>query len=272
LADSKRINAMSRKQVIGPSSPQLPLWAEDLRGLPWPYIRSALFAPIKRGARAAVTREAIAAVGDYRIIYTGLRLDQADLDVFQQLLHIARTTPLGEPVKFNRREFLRQLGRSTGGSDREWLLNSLSRLHANQVEIENKVGQAYAGSLIAEQERDESDGMHSVTLNPRLRSLYDQGYAQVSWKERRALAGKQLAQWLHAFVAGQTKPYTWKIDDLRQLCGSNLTRQFDFRVAIETAAQSLRDVMEHTIVIQWDLKRGNVTITRTEWIAKLSKP
>lgn len=262
---------MSRGKSIEPSSKQLPLWAEDLRGLPWPYIRSALFAPVKRGTRTAVTREAIAAVGDHRIIYTGHRLDQADLDVFQQILHIARSVPLGDEVKFNRREFLKQLGRSTGGSDREWLLNSLSRLSANQVEIENSHGQAYAGPLIAEQERDEVAGVHWVKLNPRLRSLYDQGYAKVSWEERRALAGKQLAQWLHGFVAGQIKPLTWKIAELQALCGSNFSRTFDFKTAMDKAAQFMNEELKHTIMLLWDLKRGNVTITRSEWINALPR-
>lgn len=206
--------------------------------MPWATLRSALFAPIRPGVRAAMTRQQIATVGDYRIIYTGIRLDQADLDVYEQVLHLARSTPLGHAVRFKTRALLRTLGRSEGKSDRDWLLKSLSRLSACEIEVSNG-RMAYAGSLIHEQGRDDEAGTHYIVLNPRLAALYQQGWAPVRWEDRRALGKQQLAKWLHGFILGQQRPLTFSIANLMELANSNYERERDFRKAFDTAAAAL---------------------------------
>jgi hypothetical protein len=243
------------------------LWPDQLRGVPWAALRSALFAPVRRGARSSCQREQIASVGDYRIVYTGLRLDQADLDVYEQVLHLGRNINLGEPVKFKTREMLRMLDRATGKQNREWLLKSLSRLAASEVEISNgKL--TYAGSLIHEQGRDEEAGMHYIILNPRLGQLYAQGWHPVRWEERKALRGQQLAQWLHNFIAGQQRPLTFMVEDLIKLSDSNYARVRDFRKAFDEAAEAVQGI-GIPLVLLWDLGRGaangKVTITRKDW-------
>lgn len=208
-------------------------------------------------------REEIAAVGDFRIIYTGLRLDQADLDVFQQVLHQARSTPLGHVVRFNRRDMLKHLGRAQGKSDRDWLLKSLSRLAACEIEISN--GRlAFSGSLIQNQARDEEAGMHYIILDPKLATIYDQGWSPMPWEKRKALGRKQLAKWYQAFIAGQRNPLTFHIVELERLSCSNYSRQRRFRDELEQAAADVRSVGEDTVLL-WDLKRKTVTITKTRW-------
>lgn len=244
-------------------SDHLPLWPEHLRGVPSATLRSALFAPIRPGVRAAMTRQQIATVGDYRIIYTGIRLDQADLDVYEQVLHLARGTPLGQAVRFKTRVLLRALGRSEGKANRDWLLKSLSRLSACEIEVSNgKV--AYAGSLIQEQGRDDVAGMHYIVLNLRLTALYQQGWAPVRWEERKALGKQQLAKWLHGFIQGQQKPLTFTIANLMELADSNYERERDFRKAFDAAAASLNKLGVELVVL-WDVKRHMVTLTRTHW-------
>lgn len=260
---SKGRSSQSALATFEPNS-QLPLWPETLHGVPWATLRSALFAPIRPGARAALTRERIAAVGDYRIIYTGIRLDQADLDVYEQILHLARKTNLGQPVRFRTRALLRTLGRAEGKSNREWLLRSLSRLSACEIEVGN--GRAtYAGSLIHEQGRDDEAGLHYIILNPRLTALYTQGWAAIRPEERKALGQQQLAKWLHGFLHGQRHPLTFDTDNLSKLAGGNYARQRDFRRAIDEAAASLNDLLGMQLLLVWDLKRNHVTFTRTSW-------
>lgn len=238
----------------------LPMWPEHIRGVPSAALYSALFAPIAKGARKAVEREEIAAVGQYSIVMTGFRFDQGDLDVLQQLLHLARAAPEGKPITFKTREMLTAIGRSTGNSQRMWLLRSLSRMKACDVEI-SKGMLAFSGSLIANHGRDDTVGMHYVLLDPGMRQLFDQGYSQVRWSQRLALSNKPLAQWLHGFVSGQTRPLTWRVDDLQSYAGSNYGRRRDFRAALEDAAGKVRDAGD-PVYLRWGVRSETVTISR----------
>ena len=62
-----------------------------------------------------------------RIPLTGAQLDQADLDVWEQVLHLARTQSLGTKCYFTAHGFLKSLGRQTGTAH-EWLGDALARL------------------------------------------------------------------------------------------------------------------------------------------------
>lgn len=247
---------------------QLPFWPDDLRGVPLATLRSALFAPVKPGTRASMKRKQIANVGNVRIIYTGFQLDQADFDVYQQVLHLARQTPLGKQVKFKTREMLQALGRKTGGSDRTWLLDSLSRLSANEIEVSDGA-RSYAGSLIQEQARDQAAGVHFVVLNPKLAALYDQqGWTPMRWETRKALGSRQLAKWLYGFIQGQRRPLTFAIADLMGYANSRQKRERDFRRSVDTAAASINGLGGNAgVVLLWDMDRHQVTITRSHWRA-----
>ncbi len=242
---------------------QLPLWPQELRGLPWATLRGALFAPVKPGNRASMQRKKIATVGNLEIVYTGLQLDQADLDVYEQVLHLARRTPLGEPVRFKTREMLRSIGRAEGKSGRDWLLKSLSRLSANEIDVSNGRS-SYAGSLIQEQGRDDEAGMHFIILNPRLTTLYEQGWTPLRDSERKALGRHQLAKWLHAFIQGQRKPLTFQVANLMALADSKQKRERDFRKAVDDAVIHVNEAGVDVVVL-WDMRRHQVTITRSSW-------
>jgi hypothetical protein len=67
---------------------QLPLWPEAKRGVPNDILRSALFAAIQGKGREYVKQHMIAAYDGVKIKYTGEQLDQSDLDVWEQILHL----------------------------------------------------------------------------------------------------------------------------------------------------------------------------------------
>ena len=242
---------------------QLPFWPEPLRGIPWAALRSALFAPVRPGVRAALQREQIAAVGDFRIIYTGIRLDQSDLDVYEEVLHIANPKPLGQVIRFKTRELLRSLGRTEGSQNREWLYKSLSRLSACEIEISNGKS-AYGGSLIQDQGRDEIAGIHYIVLNPRLNALFQQGYALNKREARKSLGRHQLAKWLHGFVLNQQHPLTFTIARLMELADSHYERERDFRKAMDAAATAINEIGVD-LVMRWDVRNGNITLLRSRW-------
>ena len=264
-------DSTGKRKAIAASSAEMQLdlpmiyMPSDVRALPWAALRSALFAPVMPGARKAMTRAKIAAVGDYQITYTGHQLDQADLDTWEAIVHMARKD-LGKPVAFKNKPMLEDMGKGSGKSQREWLLNSLSRLTACEVEIKHG-DVAYAGSLIQEHGRDDKTGMHYVVVNKRIASLYwasennGGSYSVMRREERSKLAKKQLAKWLHGFMANSNKPLAFAIAKLQELSGSRYSQERDFRAAINEAAADVSEVVKgKTLIVKWDLRRRNVTL------------
>lgn len=208
------------------ADPQLPLWPEPVRGVPNGVLRSALFGAIKRGKRRFMEREPIACLKGVSIIYTGPRLDQSDLDVWEGALHLARTVRLGNRIEFTEKRFLRLIGRggpsgdNLGKSDREWLRKVLARLTATAVEV-TQGPSTYGGSLIDEYFRDNTSSRYVVVLNPHVRALFNRdGHTWVDWSIRHALIGHPLAQWLHGFYSTHAAPIPYRVETLHRLCGS----------------------------------------------------
>lgn len=83
----------------------LPPWPSAVRGVPNSLLRSALFGAIKRGKRAYQQGVKKASVEGVTVIHTGPQLDQADLDVWQHCLHLARAEGLGTRIQFSAGSF-----------------------------------------------------------------------------------------------------------------------------------------------------------------------
>ncbi|MBV8801393.1 MAG: TrfA protein [Gammaproteobacteria bacterium] len=199
---------------------QLPLWSEEVRGVPNAALRSALFGAIKKGARAYLERKEIHAQEGIRIVYTGARLDQGDLDVWETVLHISRMQALGNECRVTAYQLLKALGKTDTGINRTTLDRRLSRMKATGIDV--KVDQfSYEGSLIDEVYRAEESKEYIIKLNPKLSALFarDQ-FTHVDWSVRHALDGKPLAQWLHGYYASHAKPYPVTVSMLLKLSGS----------------------------------------------------
>jgi len=143
---------------------QLPLWPEPTRGIPNPVLRGALFAAVQGKNRAVFQRELLACQKGLQIRFTGIQLDQSDLDVWEQALHLARLHPLGTRCEFSVYSFLKALGRKTGKSEHEWLKNAFARLMGCGVELtDQQARRTYGGSLL-EFMRDDESGRYVVIL------------------------------------------------------------------------------------------------------------
>lgn len=204
----------------------LPPWPDPMRGVPNGILRTALFGAIKRGKRRYMEREPIASVKGVSVVYTGPRLDQSDLDVWEGALHLARSIKLGSRVEFTERGLLRLIGRggpnghNIGKSNRVWLRKVLARLTATAIEI-TQGPYTYCGSLIDEYFRDSSNGRYVVILNPRIKVIFNHdGWTRIDWGIRHALIGHPLAQWLHGFYSTHAVPMPYKAETLHLLCGS----------------------------------------------------
>ena len=218
---------------------QLPLWPEPKRGAPNAVLRGALFAAIQGKGRAAMLRkELVAAQRGITIRYTGWQLDQSDLDVWEQALHLARTQALGTQCRFTEKGFLKALGRQTGKSDREWLRSAFARLTATAVEISDG-HRTYGGNLL-EFYRDEDTGRTVLEINPKLAALYGRTqWTQIDWEQRQWLRGKPLALWLHGFYASHAAPHPLSVAYLHKLSGSQTKQLWKFK---QNLTQALRDL------------------------------
>lgn len=199
---------------------QLPMWPEPTRGVPNGVLRSALFGAIRKGPRHYVEREQIHTLEPVRIIYTGARLDQGDLDVWETVLHVARLQALGDECHITAYQLLKLLGKTDTGKNRGTLDRRLSRMKATGIDVQ--IGRyGYEGSLIDEVYRDVETRKYTIRLNPKLRSLFENDqWTAIDWNVRRELDGQPLAQWLHGFFASHAKPFPYTVAKLHALCGS----------------------------------------------------
>lgn len=220
---------------------QLPQWPDVVRGVPNGVLRSALFGAIGKGPRRYLEGEPMAAVDGVEVRYTGPRLDQGDLDVWETVLHVARIQALGDECRMTAYQLLKIMGKTDTGKNRATLHKRISRLVANAVEI--KQGRySYIGSLIAGAAKDEETQEWVIELNPKLRPLFaaDQ-FTQIDWGVRHALDGKPLAQWLHGYYASHAKPYPVSIATLHKLCGSEAALLSDFKKDLRKALDTLAE-------------------------------
>lgn len=243
LAD--KIACMEKRAKSLPGAPlqsnvvQLPSWPVAVRGVPNVALRSALFGVIKKGARSYLERQEMYAQEGIRIIYTGARLDQGDLDVWETVLHIARLQFLGDECRVTAYRLLKELDKTDTGKNRTTLDRRLSRMKATAVDV--TVGKySYEGSLIDEVYRDKESREYVIRLNPKLRTLFasDQ-FTLVDWNVRHALDGKPLAQWLHGYYASHAKPHPVKVSTLHRLCGSNALLLSDYRKDLRKALDAV---------------------------------
>ena len=218
---------------------QLPLWPEPKRGAPNAVLRGALFAAIQGKTRQSGLSEQLIATQDgITTRYTGAQLDQADLDVWEQALHLVRTQALGTECHFTEKGFLKALGRQTGKSDRTWLRSAISRLTVATVEISN--GRVtYGGSLVSFS-RDEDTGHTVLEINPKLARFFSPTrWTQIDWEQRQQLRGKPLALWLHGFYASHAAPHPLSVAYLHKLSGSQTKQLRKFK---QNLTQALRDL------------------------------
>ena len=76
------------------------VWSEGSRCAPNLLLRAALFAALGDAPRRFVDRVELATNANSKLIYTGVQLDQGDLDLWLNMLHIARLQPMGNQVRF----------------------------------------------------------------------------------------------------------------------------------------------------------------------------
>lgn len=248
-----RLNA-SRKPSQNKEKPvqlSLELWPDAVRAVPNAVLRGSLFTVSKQRATAK-RRELLAAVDGIEIRFKGERFNQVDLDLWEMLLHLARLQPLGNQVQFTAHSLLKELGRGIGGKDHDDLKEDIARLLGGVVEITwTDTGKTFLGHLVEKAYRDEATQRYVVLFDEKMLSLYEGGYSYIDWERRKALKGNSLAKWLQGFYASHAAPYPYKVETIKNLCGSTVGRLPDFRRLLRSALDELIAVGS---IKSWEIK------------------
>ncbi len=253
----------------------LDLWPDAVRGVPNAVLRGALFSVSQR--RTWVKNELLATVEGNEVRFTGQRFNQTDLDTWEMLVHLARMQPLGNRVTFTAHALLKALGRGTGQSQHQQLHDEIIRLRSGNVEITwTESGRDYGGGLVKEYYRDKKAGVYVVVLTKKMQEMYQNGYSQVDWGQRQALGNNNLSKWLHGFYSSHAKPYPYKVQTLKQLCGSTSKDLRDFRRMLKGA---LDDIVRVGLITSWDIDGRDLvsiskvpTLSQQKHLNKRSKP
>jgi hypothetical protein len=220
----------------------LPNWPEGKRGTPNTFLRSALFSAAPTNAeRPYLDGEVIASQKGFTIKFTGKRLNQEDLTLWETLVHMAREHPLGVTCEFTSYGILKAMNLGTGGEQQKRLHEGIRRLAACLVEIEVENSRAYFQSLIVSGVEDKVESRYTLELSKSLSKLYVQS-TWVDWDQRIALRRKPLAQALHGYYSSHKEPYPVKLETLQALTGSKNKQKAGFKRLLSKALDDLVEI------------------------------
>jgi hypothetical protein len=245
---------------------QLPLWPLEKRGTPNSFLRSALFAAIQGKDRVYLEEVVLASQKDISVKFTGKQLNQEDLTVWETLVHLARSHPLGNECSFSAHGILKAMELPKGGEQHKQLHSSIIRLTACAVQIKHE-GRSYFGSLIEGGVKDEVSSHYHVRLNRDLLWLFDDDkWTAITWRQRLKLRRKPLAQALHAYYSSHRTPHPVKLTTLRELSGSRNRQAADFKRKCAAALDSLTEI---GFLQGYEIKGEMVVVSRS--MAALAK-
>lgn len=276
LARIKHIEAKAKKRsgsdvlTNQPLACRLPVWGDELRCMPNELLRSALFnAKNRNQARRYLENAEIAVIGEsVRIVYTGKELRQTDELVWLQLVHLARSVPLGSAVEFTAYSMVQSLRRSRSKPSQqhvERLLDSLRRMQASSLSISCKrLGRTVSMSMIPKFEWEDIATRTRLTkwrawIAPELAELFGNvHFTQLEWAQRLALS-TGLATWMHGYFSSHRDPYPVKLSTLQVGAGCSTDNPSKFRQLVATALGELKRVgfLKHA-----EIRDGKVHVDR----------
>ncbi len=226
------------KKVVEP----LPFWPEPTRGVPSFMFRSAIFAAIQSRDRKFFKKlTKISSLQDFDIWMKGEQLNQEDLDVFAELMHmISRENEITDGCRFNGHELLKRLGRSTGGDEHDWLQACIIRLCSAFIQLNFTNKTEVFGVLLNGGFRDMKNYQYIIHCNPKMRDLYDFGWTKECWAERQALKKAPLALWLSGWFASHAEVLPMTVERYKELSGSNNGEIRDFKRHLMRALEKLK--------------------------------
>lgn len=253
---------------------QLDFWPEDKRAAPNAMVRCALFrgAMACRGGKRTMHQETlVASLGGEEIYYSGEDLDQRDMDVWMAVLQLFREQAVGQYVQVTGNRLLKLTGLPNSGQSHKALEDRLKRLAFSRVDLiptDPKSKAVFFGPLLQSAERTSDGEYWELSLAPRLKALFSDGYTWVDWEIRNELRRASLAQWLHSFYRSHREPLPIGVQKLKNLSGSGTQELRFFRSDLKKALKRLQDACEkYGVVLEWSHDRKSDRV-QVEWITR----
>lgn len=221
--------------------------AENDSAIPKQMMRGSLFAPITRGRRKAITDKQVAVFDGGEIRFSGVQLDQGDLDVLLELnALLSEFTASGNVeritnekggteftrIKFKRYSFLKRMGKTNSSKNYQKLKQSLVRLGGRLSVVIDHKG-IIDGGILGNIFIDTEDGMMSVDINHRYTKLFSNNqFSFIDRKMRIELKG-DFTKWLQGFVSTHSGRATYSAEKLMELssCSTKSVRHWILRQA-----------------------------------------
>jgi hypothetical protein len=244
----------------------LPSWGDGMSAIMNALARSAAFVPIKKGQRNNLLREKVNSQTGYEIFLTGEETDEADRDVYLNVVRLYSNIVPGTHCRVSIRSFLNDIGRSYGKPNREWLFQSLKRLANLRLEIRFNLPTVkgfYAGgifNILAISGGDRQDGILSFSIPSDFIRFFMKDYTKIPMKKRLALVGEgsQMAKRIQTFVYTHDSPYPMKLETLQPLLGAKGTLS-NFRKILPRALNLLKKVGD---LEEWSINGGVLRMRR----------
>ncbi len=238
----------------------LPIWANDKRGVPNSLLRSALFSAVQSKDRQFLKDKIVFSQQGIVIEYTGRQLNQDDLMVWETLVHLVKNESIGTEFKFTANFLLKEMGLSIGAESYDTLNETMFRLVQGALKV-SYMNREYAGSLINAYALDKSTTVYDVSLNPRMINLYDcNQWTAINWAVQKRLKRKPLAQYLFTFYSTHKKPLPMKVETILALSGSRskIVSQFKKRLIV-----ALDQLVNEKFLISYDIVNNLVSVKRS---------
>jgi hypothetical protein len=202
---------------------QIPLFPEDKSAMPTKWTRTSLFAAVKKGRRRSYVKTLLASRDGTSIRYSGEQLDAGDNDVFLHAMRLAQGTDTGGQIHFVRSHFLQAIGRKAGTSGYKWLKDSLERLGAATLFIEDGPERGKMVRLVKELSWRESE--YWLALDPEIASFYGRREIAFIDFDARLRMTHGMSRLLQNYVVGhqQGEWHYAGVDDLRDFYAASST-------------------------------------------------
>jgi TrfA protein len=244
IKDNLRIEEPEPEKKLPAKVIQLPLWPEARRAAPNVVFRSALFPALNFKDQRPLFREQqrIFAVGGIEVFFNGERFDQSDLDVYLELLDLARHHPLGTECTFTAHGMLKRLGRATGNMNHKWLHKVLIRLCTSTIDMTDHKKRVF-GHLIDGGKKDELTRHYTISIKSEFAQLFGFGmWASIDRDQRRALGRNATAKSLHAYYSSHVTPGHHSFETLAGLVGLEGQTKRNVRARLIEAHNRLKEI------------------------------
>jgi hypothetical protein len=245
------ITAAAEKEAHTPAPFIVPGINETARAIPNYIARSSIFAPVRRGWRPMHDDTIFLEGTNILLKGSGKQLTEDHADIWMHAMYLQTTALLGEAPTINRADFLRGMGRPTGGSAYEWLHEGMKDLARFTLCIEARrkdgtVKYSYGNhpstrvlAMIGGFDYDEPTGSYTIYADPRWAQIFsNREYALVDWAKRLRMRhdlSKSLQRLIGTSADVQQKYSLVILKERAQYTG----RMRDFRVTLERSLVEL---------------------------------